>query len=225
MLNDFFNLFYPNNCACCNLVLKKGEAQVCIMCQTEMPRTNYIKQIDNPVAKLFWGRVELTYGFSAFHFGKKGRLQDLIHNLKYKGITDIGVFLGAEIGKDIQENIPPNTFSCVVPVPLHPKKQLKRGYNQSSYLAKGISTVTGIPTNEKVIIRQKETTSQTRKSKFERWENVENIFKVIDTSQENKHFLLVDDVVTTGATLESCALELLKIPGAKVSIAVAASGL
>jgi ComF family protein len=225
MLNDFFKLFYPNNCACCNLVLKKGEEHVCIMCQTELPRTNYIKQIDNPVAKLFWGRVELTYGFSSFHFGKKGRLQDLIHNLKYKNGTDIGIFLGKEIGKEIMDNLPPNTFAYIIPVPLHPKKQLKRGYNQSTYLARGISEVTGIPTNEKIIIRQVETTSQTRKSKFERWENVENIFKVIDTKVVNSHFLLVDDVVTTGSTLESCALELLKIPGAKVSIVVAASGL
>jgi ComF family protein len=225
MLNDFFNLFYPNNCACCNNVLKKGEEHVCILCQIELPRTNYIKQIDNPVSKLFWGRVELTYGFSTFHFGKRGRLQDIIHNLKYKGITDIGFFLGAEIGKEIKEYIPPNTFSWVVPVPLHPKKLLKRGYNQSTYLAKGITEVTGIPTNEKIVIREVETSSQTRKSKFERWENVENIFKVIDFHHENKHFLLVDDVVTTGATLESCALELLKIPGSKVSIVVAASGL
>ncbi len=225
MLNDFISLFFPNNCSCCNQVLKKGENYVCVICQTELPRTNYINQKDNPVSKLFWGRVELIYGFSTFHFGKHGRLQDLIHDLKYKNATGIGLFLGQQVGQEIKDSLPPNTFSYVIPVPLHPKKKLQRGYNQSTFLAEGISEVCGVPMNEKIIIRQVETTSQTRKSKFERWENVEDIFKIIDARHENKHFLLVDDVVTTGSTLESCALELLKIPGSKVSIAVAASGL
>ena len=224
MLNDIISLFYPSNCACCNSILRKGEDMICVLCIAELPRTNFIKQIDNPVAKLFWGRVDLTYGFSTFHFGKQGRMQDLIHQLKYKGKTEIGIFLGKEIGKEINENIPPHTFSQIIPLPLHPKKQYQRGYNQSDFLAQGISEILEIPMNEKLVIRQIETTSQTRKSKFERWENVENIFKLIDDSIENQHILLVDDVVTTGSTLESCAIEIKKLKNTKVSVVVAASG-
>jgi ComF family protein len=225
MLNDLLSLFYPNNCSCCNQFLRKGEDHVCLLCLSELPRTNYIKQFENPVAKLFWGRVGLTYGFSTFHFGKKGRLQDLIHQLKYKGKTEIGIFLGHEMGKEILEHLPPNTFTCIVPIPLHPKKQHQRGYNQSSFIAKGIAEILHIPVHENLVYRNTETASQTRKTKFERWENVENIFSLKNTTLSNQHILLIDDVVTTGATLESCVIELLKIPNTKVSIAVTASGL
>lgn len=225
MLNDLVNLFYPNNCGCCNNVLRKGESHICLFCLSDLPRTNYIKIKENPVAKLFWGRVDLTYGFSTYNFSKKGKIQDLIHLLKYKEKTEIGFVLGSEIGRDINDNIPPNTFDYIVPVPLHPKKQRLRGYNQSAFIAQGISSVCHVPVNEELVERVSNTVSQTKKNKHERWENVAEIFQLKNQEKiDGKHLLLVDDVVTTGATLESCARKFLEVPNSRVSVAVLASG-
>lgn len=225
MLNDLIALFYPNLCVCCQRALHKGEQLCCIFCLSELPRTNYYKSPDNPVAKLFWGRIELTYGFSTFQFVKEGKIQQLMHQLKYKGQTDIGIFMGREIGKEIKRMVPLPAIDLIVPVPLHPKREKIRGYNQSYYIAKGISEIVERPLSTHTLTRNTHTSSQTKKGKFERWENVSGIFKTDHPERiEGKQILLVDDVITTGATLESCAEALLAFGAKKVGIAVVASG-
>lgn len=225
MLNDLVSLFYPRNCVCCQKSLNKAEKDICIMCLAELPRTNFANIDDNPVAKLFWGRIELTFGYSVFHFTKGGKLQSLLHALKYKGKTHVGEFLGREIGTDLQSSNKVNEIDLVLPIPLHPKKEQYRGYNQSDYLVKGLCEVTDLPYETSLIRRSVHTTSQTKKAKYERWENVSAIFEVKKNNLiQNKNILLVDDVVTTGSTLESCAKVLLNARAQSVGIAVVASG-
>ncbi|WP_258543820.1 ComF family protein [Parvicella tangerina] len=194
------------------------------MCLTELPRTNFSNFDDNPVAKLFWGRIELTFGFSVYHFEKGGKLQSLMHSLKYKGKTQIGEFLGRAIGNELNNSGKASKIDLILPIPLHPKKERLRGYNQSDYLAKGIHEVTAIPYASNVVRRTMHTTSQTRKAKFDRWKNVSSIFEIHKPEQVNgKRILVVDDVTTTGSTLESCARELLNHQAAAVAVTVVAS--
>lgn len=225
MLNDFISLFYPNNCHCCDRVLNKQESAICFICISELPRTNYYQDLENPIAKLFWGRIDLLYGISAFHFNKKGKVQELIHQLKYKKATVVGEVLGIELGRAIEKAQFPLEVDAIVTVPLHLKKLYQRGYNQSDYIANGVCKVINKPIISDSIVRMDFTDSQTKKSRYERWENVEEIFKVKDEkSLEGKHVLVVDDVITTGATIESCCSAILKIPNTKVSVAAVASG-
>lgn len=225
MLNDLASLFYPRNCICCHRSLNRGEQDCCVICLAELPRTNFANFSDNPVAKLFWGRIELTFGFSVFHFTKGGKLQQLMHSLKYKGKTQIGEFLGREIGKELINSKRNSQIDLIIPVPLHPKKERLRGYNQSDYLARGINDITQIEMDTKSLKRSVHTSSQTRKSKFDRWQNVDSIFELSNSKKiEDKNILLVDDVITTGSTLESCAHTLLKNGAKSVGITVVASG-
>jgi ComF family protein len=225
MLNDFFSLFYPNNCHCCDRVLNKQEKAICFICISELPRTNYYQDFENPIAKLFWGRIDLLYGISAFHFNKKGKIQQLMHELKYNKATIVGEVLGVELGTSIDKANFKVPIDVVVTVPLHSKKLYQRGYNQSDFIAKGVGQVLHKPILTNSIERIDFTNSQTKKSRYERWENVEDIFQVKEPqSFEGKHVLVVDDVITTGATLESCCSVLLKIPKTKVSVAAVASG-
>ncbi len=225
MLNDLVSLFYPQNCICCHQTLNKGEHDCCVFCLTELPRTNFVNYNDNPVAKLFWGRIELTFGFSVFQFTKGGKLQSLLHSLKYNGKTQVGEFLGREMGKALASSSKATEVDLILPIPLHPKKERLRGYNQSDFLAKGLGEVTSIPYSTSVLKRTVHTASQTRKSKFDRWQNVSSIFDIKKPAAiQGKNILLVDDVVTTGSTLESCAHQLLQHGANSVSIAVVASG-
>lgn len=225
MLNDLTSLFYPRNCICCQQSLNSGEQDCCIVCLAELPRTNFANFSDNPVAKLFWGRIELTFGFSVFHFSKGGKLQQLMHSLKYKGKTQVGEFLGREIAKELINSERKDQIDLIIPVPLHPKKERLRGYNQSDFLAKGINKLTNVPIDTASLKRSIHTSSQTRKSKFDRWQNVSSIFEIDKPKKiENKNILLVDDVITTGSTLESCAHTLLEHGAKSVGIVVVASG-
>lgn len=224
MLNDLISLFYPRNCVCCHQTLNKNEKDCCLLCLSELPRTNFSTFDDNPVAKLFWGRIELTFGYSVFHFTKGGKLQSLLHSLKYNGKTQIGEFFGREIGNELNHSGKVPNIDLILPIPLHPKKEKLRGYNQSDFIAKGIAEITKIPYQTDTLKRAVHTSSQTRMSKFKRWENVSSIFEVSKPLEvRGKNILLVDDVITTGSTLESCAFELLNQNAKSVSIAVVAS--
>lgn len=219
LLFDFINLFYPNLCQSCGNTLLTGESIICLQCRYEIPKTHFVSEKDNFVEHIFWGRVNLEHASAYYYFHKGSKFQDLIHNLKYKGAKEIGFELGKMYGQEMKNAPAYQNIDFVVPVPLHPKREKKRGYNQSDWIAKGISEVTGIAIDNKNLYRSVETETQTKKSRFERWQNVDNIFKIRDEKLfENKHILIVDDVVTTGSTFEACANAVLGVKGAKVSI-------
>ena len=221
--NSILNLFYPRVCAACGDSLLKNEETVCLKCRYTLPRTGYELNPDNPLAQSFYGRVRFHAVTACFFFAKTGKVQHLIHQLKYKGNKDAGVFLGQQLGESIKETPLFQGIDYLIPVPLHPKREKKRGYNQSLMIAKGINEVTGIPIGDKYLVRAVNTATQTKKTAEERFKNVKDIFEVRFANElENKHVLLIDDVLTTGATLESCAHQLENIPGIVISAATAA---
>jgi len=184
----------------------------------------YYQDIENPIAKLFWGKIKLEMALSAFTFIKKGKVQGLMHELKYKGNTKVGELLGIELGKEFDKAEITDKVDVVVPVPLHKKKLKQRGYNQSEFIAIGVARVLNCEMNTNLLKRMEHSESQTKKSKYERWENVGAAFTLTDSNQYiGKHILLVDDVVTTGATLEACCKKLEEIEGVKLSIGTLAS--
>ncbi|HEX8516431.1 MAG TPA: ComF family protein [Bacteroidia bacterium] len=223
MISDFVSLIFPQICVSCGKSLYKSEHSICTYCSYHLPKTNYHLDNDNPVAKIFWGRINIHSASAYYNFGKGGKVQHLVHQLKYRGQKNIGVTLGKFYGYDLRKSDAFRTVETIIPVPLHPKKKKKRGYNQSEFFAEGLGATMNVSTDYSTLVREYESETQTRKSRFSRWQNVETIFslKQPDTLK-NKHILLVDDVVTTGATLEACAQTLLKVPGVKVSIATIA---
>ncbi len=176
------------------------------------------------IARQFWGRVPLSAAASLFYFDKKEKVQRLIHQLKYKGRKEIGVLLGEIYGGDLMESEAYREVDFIIPVPLHPGRKKRRGYNQSELFARGLGISMQKKVDPNLLIRHAKTATQTRKTRFARWENVNNVFGLTDAVRpgEGKHFLLADDVITTGATIEACAQTLLQIPGAKVSVAAIA---
>ncbi|MBL0328160.1 MAG: ComF family protein [Bacteroidetes bacterium] len=223
MLNDFISLIFPQVCASCGNSLYKNEQTLCTYCVYHLPKTNFHLNNDNPVAKIFWGRVDIQSAAAFYGFNKGGRVQHIIHQLKYKGRKEVGFAVGKLYGYELKMCDSFKTVDTIIPVPLHSKKIKKRGYNQSEAFAEGLSVSMGVPANVKTLFRAYESETQTKKSRFSRWQNVESIFQLKDIkSLEGKHVLLVDDVVTTGATLEACAQTLQQIPGIKISVATIA---
>ncbi len=222
-ISDFFGLIYPDVCGACGNPLLKGEHVICTPCEAELPFTNFYLDADNPVAKLFWGRVYIQAALALMYFHKMGRIQHLLHQLKYNGRQEIGVRLGQMIGQQIQKSPYFNDLDIIVPIPLHPKRLQQRGYNQSACIANGIADILNIPVDEVLVTRIVETSTQTKKSRLERWDNVSNVFQINkEMEYKGKHILLVDDVITTGATIEACAQSILSIPDTEVSIAAIA---
>ena len=224
MLRSLLNLFYPNLCASCQEVLLKNEKVICFNCLVDLPRSLYYQDNENPVAKLFWGKIKLEISLSVFTFIKKGKVQKLMHELKYNGNKKVGELMGIELGKEIDKVEITNKVDVVVPVPLHKKKLKQRGYNQSEFIAIGVARVLNCEMNTDLLKRMEHSESQTKKSKYERWENVGAAFTLTNENQYiGKHILLVDDVVTTGATLEACCKKLKEIEGVKLSVGTLAS--
>ena len=224
MLRGLLNLLYPNLCASCQEVLLKNENMICYNCLVDLPRSLYYQDIENPIAKLFWGKIKLEIAISVFTFIKKGKVQRLMHELKYQGNTKVGELMGIELGKEIDKAKITDKVDVVIPVPLHKKKLKQRGYNQSQFIAIGVAKVLECEMNTYLLKRMEHSESQTKKSKYERWENVGEAFTLTDANQyRGKHILLVDDVVTTGATLEACCKKLEEIEGVKLSVGTLAS--
>jgi ComF family protein len=222
-LQDFFFIIYPRSCECCSNPLVHNENILCSKCLVEMPRSVYFDNEKNPILTLLAGRVPIKSAISLFSFTKDSNYRKLLHKLKYKNKPEIGILLGEELGAEMKKHEIFSQIDFIVPVPLHSRRQKWRGYNQSEKIADGISNITKIPVLTNNFIRNKETTTQTRKSKEERWQNVSGKFLIKDKDVlKNKHILIVDDVLTTGATIEACAEELLKIENLSLSIAVLA---
>ena len=204
----------------CGKSLFKYENCICTFCLYHLPKTNFHKEEDNFVSRLFWGKALLHSATSMYYFNKGGKVQHLIHQLKYKERKEIGIYLGSLYGKELIKAPLFNTADYIIPVPMHPKKEKIRGYNQSEMFANGLALSMKIPVDTKTLIKSSKTETQTKKSRFNRWENVKEVFELNDYNHLiNKHILLVDDVITTGSTIESCIINLLKIPGAKISVA------
>lgn len=190
------------------------------MCYYRFPRTNFESMRENPVKRLFYGRVDIEEAMALYNFQSKSRIQKLIHSFKYKGEQELAKRLGREIGEALQGKEHYASLDGIVPIPLHPKKMKKRGYNQAQHLALGIAEALAKPLFTQAVQRSKMTATQTKKSVFERWENVHGIFEVNASElTQSKHILLVDDVITTGSTIESCAHALLSHGETKVSVA------
>ncbi|MBI1221187.1 MAG: ComF family protein [Bacteroidetes bacterium] len=219
LLQDFFHLFFPHLCEACSSALYEGEEGVCLRCRSKLPATDYAEVADNLVARLFWGRVKLEKAAAVYFYHKGNRIQVLLHALKYKGRKELGVLLGKWMYASMNRNHWLDDVDYLMPVPLHPKKLKKRGYNQALMLAIGFSAESAIPLKKEVLIRGENRGSQTRLSRVARWENAKDAYSVkMEDDIRGKHILLIDDVVTTGATLESCANVLMKEGACRVSV-------
>jgi len=210
MINDFFNLIFPKLCCACNNSLLKNEDIICVNCEVSLPKTNFHTDKENPVNKIFWGRVEIEMATSFYLFSKKSKVQNLLHHLKYKGIKEVGNELGQLFGFELNESQYFRGIDFIVPVPLHKNKLKKRGYNQSESIANGLAKSMKIPVNIDSLFRKEDSQTQTKKSRYKRWENVGEIFGISNNKLKGKRILLVDDVVTTGATIEACAQVLIQ---------------
>ena len=223
IIYDFLSLIYPDVCQVCNRSLFRNERILCMKCHHHLPLARFDLDRDNPAAQVFWGRVPVKTVITAFLYNKGNAVQQMIHNFKYKRRIDTGIFLGEQLGQAFLRSGNAGEIDLIIPVPLHPKKKKKRGFNQSEILAKGISKVLDIEVNNSHLLRKSHSSTQTRKSKYQRWENVENIFCLKDPEAiSNKHILLVDDVITTGATIEACARELLQADSVKIRVGAVA---
>lgn len=219
LFTNLLNLLYPNLCLICNESLMRGEEIICMKCLMEMPKTFYHLQSDNPVEKRFWGKVPIHRATSYFHFYKDSPFRKLLHELKYHGNKEIGQVIGRYAAADLLHTPEFSTVDVIVPVPLHPRKYAQRGYNQSEWIAKGLSEVLEKPLDTTHLIRIKENTTQTRKMVFERYQNTKGIFALKDKSVFcRQHVLLVDDVLTTGSTLEACVSALMETDYITISI-------
>ena len=211
-------------CLACGAGLHRTERFLCLGCLHSLPKTGFHRDADNPVMQTFRGRLPVVWAGSFLYFRKETRVQNLVHQLKYKGQKELGVYLGKLYGSELRQStvLPPPDY--VVPVPMHPRKEKKRGYNQAALFAAGLAESTGAILDTATLIKTTATESQTRKGRLSRWENVKEVFSLNDADHfAGKHILLADDVITTGATLEACGQMLLKIPGVKISVAAIAT--
>jgi ComF family protein len=218
IIHHILDFIFPRNCAGCYKSLVSNENYICTDCLFHLPKTGYWKDTNNPAAQLFWGKVKIENTASHFFFQKKSRVQNIFHHLKYKDMKELGEMLGKLFGEELHQT-PYASADVIVPVPLHKNRMKKRGYNQSEWIAAGLSAALSVPVDTTSVIRTSANETQTSKGRYARWKNVENIFSVAKCQTlEGKHIILVDDILTTGATLEACATAILEVPGTRVSI-------
>ncbi len=221
--SDLLGLFFPNSCRLCGKSLHQQEEILCTTCLYKLPRTNFQLSPENQIMDIFNGRLPLVSATSFLFFSKGGGTQQLIHKLKYKGNREIGTHLGKLFGNKLNDSRLFRTADIIIPVPLHPRKEHTRGYNQSMMISEGMASNMYARVLSDVLYRNIQSSSQTKKSRYERWENVKDIFEIKKGYRlEGKHVILVDDVITTGATLEACGNKLLEIPNVRLSIAALA---
>lgn len=218
-LSDFLTLFFPEICYACGDSLVQSESLICTTCLHQLPFTNYHLEPDNKLAKQFWGRVNIKSATAFLYFNKGGKVQNLMHQLKYNNQPQIGILLGNLYAKHLIESHKFENINAIIPVPLHPKKQKKRGYNQSEQFAIGLSEGLGIKTYTDILYRAEFKESQTSKSRSNRFDNMKTVFKANKPLSQLENILLVDDTITTGATLEACALALQEVGIKNINIA------
>jgi ComF family protein len=223
MVINLLNLFFPQVCLTCDAHLNDNEQHICTFCRDELPVTNFHQKRDNAVSKRLYGRVNYQFATSLLWFNKKGLVQHLMHNLKYKGHEEVGVFLGKWLGSELSQIEDYKTIDVVVPVPLHKSKLRKRGYNQVDKFGQEIAIALSVEFNSDILIKTKATATQVFKNRLKRILTHQEDFSISDfSSLKGKHILLVDDIITTGATIEACANQLLTIEGVTISVATMA---
>lgn len=223
LVSDVMELLFPELCNACGTNLYYGEKEICIQCLRDLPFTDFHLHTQNVVAKQLWGRLPDTNAMAMLYFRKGTKVQNLMHSLKYKGKTDVGIKLGSMIGERLKSSNNYNNIDLIIPVPLHLSKERFRGYNQSKTIADGIAEILEVAVSTSHLLREKPTETQTKKSRYTRYENMQSVFNVINFEElKNLHILLVDDVITTGATLEACGNALLNVGIKKLSIAAIA---
>lgn len=219
LIHDLVGLVYPDLCLACNSYPAGSPDGICIQCLSSLPITSFHLYPDNPMASIFGGRLNIGKATAYLYFEKNGITQRLLHLLKYKNEPGVGTFLGSMAGRELLEGGFMNDVDAFIPIPLHPEKLRRRGYNQSQVIGEAMAEITGIKILSDLVIRKTHTSSQTRKGRFDRWANVKDVFEVTNPELvQNKHLMLVDDVVTTGSTIEACALSLQKFDGVKISV-------
>ena len=219
MFKSLVNLFFPPVCVGCHSFLLWNENEICTLCRHNIPLTNHHLNLENEAFKKFYGRIPVEYASALLYFHKRGIVQELIHNLKYKGQEEIGTVLGEWYAEDLKNSEIIKSIDEIIPVPLHKRKLRERGYNQVTNFGLSLSKNLNISYNPNLLVRNIYSKTQSKKNLLNRSDGIETIFDVAFTEKDHdKHFLLIDDVITTGSTLEACSHALLKIPGAKISI-------
>ncbi|MDR2146549.1 MAG: ComF family protein [Tannerella sp.] len=219
LLNDVIDLFYPKACLLCRKSLIEGEEHLCMDCLCDLPKTNFHRNTENPAKELFAGYPNVPEALSFLFYEKEGITQEIVHSIKYYGNRNLARYMGRLAALDIYESGYYQDIDAIIPIPLHKKKKRKRGFNQSEILSLGISEIYCKPVDTKSVIRSVHTSSQTKKTVYDRHTNVENIFKTVDIEAlKGKHVLLVDDVITTGATTSACIDALSVVPDLKISV-------
>ena len=214
------HMLFPHLCRGCGSDIISRASMLCARCISQLPTTEFHFHANNPVEKIFWGRLPLIAATAQYYFTKESLIQKLMHGLKYKGEKELGKQLGRLMGLDLQQTNRFNDVDALVPLPLFPARERKRGYNQATLLCEGMAEVLHLEVLQAVIARVQATESQTKKGRMERWMNIEGKFSLRQPERiHGRHLLLVDDVITTGATLEACGQELLKGGDMKLSIA------
>jgi ComF family protein len=217
--SDLLNLFFPRLCPLCKEPLTEDEEQICLKCLCDLPYTSFHHQADNPVAMLFAGKIPFMDATAFLHYEKGSKVQRLVHTFKYYGNKKLAYQLGRQASITLQSQAAYSSIDFLIPVPLHPKKERERGYNQSEWICRGVASVLPVPIHLTAVQRRSQTQTQTNRALYERWLNVQNVFVLNDTKNlEGRRVLLVDDVVTSGSTLLACAEALLAVPGIRISI-------
>jgi ComF family protein len=218
------DLFYPRLCMACGRSLMAHEHVICSFCSVQLPKANFHNKIDNPIEVIFWGRADIKAAAAYYKYTKGGKVQHLVHQFKYKGFQEIGLHVGKVFGMQLDDSKRFTDIDFIIPVPLHKSKLLKRGFNQSELFARGLEKSMKATVMDDNLYRKVASATQTKKSRWERYKNVNAIFGIRDAGLlENKKLLLVDDVITTGSTIEGCASILNQIEGVEVSVAAMAS--